>query len=129
MANLEYRPDGSMSVTELSVDGVATDLISLRISIPNVAGGDLVVEGFLRRVGQPAPGVAVTGGQLKMPGTPPSGSIFWVLQIDYLSGLASIKTSTSSYPSADATAMIVFSQTLTSSTTNPGTDLTIVTPD
>jgi hypothetical protein len=121
-----------MSVREVGGDGVSTDLVDVTMALPNANGGLLTIEGKVRKVGQTLN--IITGSPLSLPRAPLSGSIYYVVQVDYssntaTSGVVSIKQSTSGYPSADASNMIVFQQQLGTADINPGADVKILTPD
>jgi hypothetical protein len=108
-------------------------LIRITISLPNVAGTkDTMISGYVQKVGNPI--VTVSGSPLALPGAPSSGSVYYIVQIDYTSGTAtsgqaSVKASNSGYPSPDAGNIQVLAQTLTSTNQNPGSDMTLSTPD
>jgi hypothetical protein len=122
-----------MQVVESSGDGISTDLIRITISLPNRAGSqDTMIQGYVQKVGNAL--VTVSGSPIALPAAPASGSVYYIVQIDWTSGTAtsgqaSVKVSNSGYPSPDAGNIQVFAQTLTAANPNPGSDMTLSTPD
>lgn len=86
-----------MSVTQCikTGDGVNTTLVNAVVELPD-SGTTLNVAGKVQYPGQPA--VAITGSPLAIPANPGSGSVFWQLVVDYLTGAASVVQSTANDP-------------------------------
>lgn len=106
-------------------DGLLDDLISTSIELPDT-GTTLNLSGSVQAVG--ATLVTITPATLAMPAAPASGSIFWNVQVDKGSGVATVQQSTSADPAPLANNEVVLRQTLGTTSTDPA--LTpVVTPD
>jgi len=102
-------------------DGVLSDYLDYDIEIPD-SGTSVSVSGTV----QPAGGVAapMTGSPVTIPAAPGSGSLYYIVQVNKLTGALSVKQSASLVPAADAGNEAIFTQTLLPSSTDPA-----LTPD
>ena len=115
------------TLADYTGDGITTDLIQVAVSLPD-AGTTYTVAGYVKKVGNA--GVNVASTTLTSAGVPGSGTNYEIVQVDYTSGIATIKTSTSSLPTPDANNIVVFSQTIpTGASADPVLDGATVTPD
>lgn len=106
-----------LTVIDVTGDGVVADLSDVAIQLPD-SGTSVTISGRVQAVG--ASSAAITGSPLTMPTAPASGSVFWNIQVDTVSGAASVQQSTSADPAPiSQTARVVFRQTLSPSSTDP----------
>jgi hypothetical protein len=116
-----------MTVSNFTGDGVIDDLIDTNIGFPD-SGTSITIVGRVQKVGfavQP-----ITGSPVSSPGVPGSGTNFWIIQVDYTSGAASVKTSTSGTPTADPNNIVVLSDSIPSTDSpDPMLDGGFTTPD
>lgn len=106
-----------LTTSNYSGDGVNTVKVDTYIQLPD-SGTAVNVAGSVQAVGSPA--VAITGSPLTMPAAPASGSIFWNIQVDTGTGAATVQQSTTADPAPiSTTAVVIFRQTLTSTSTDP----------
>ena len=97
-------------------DGLTADFIDVDLTLPD-SGTSVAVSGRV----QPISGVSVnvSGSPLTMPAAPASGSVFWNVQVDMVTGLATVQSSVSADPvPLSLTARIVLRQTLTPASTS-----------
>lgn len=112
-----------MTTTDFTGDGVTSDLIDVDITLPD-SGNQVTVGGRVQKAGQPVQPfgpVALSG-----PGVPVSGINYWLVQVDYTVGTVTSKTSNVAMPAPDANNLVVYQQTLPSSSSpdlvfDPGT--------
>jgi hypothetical protein len=107
-----------------SEGNAATDnQLALSILLPDANGGNASVAGNVQAAsvsGTPSPAFSVGPTTIALPAAPGSGSLFFNIQIDLTSGVATLQQSTSAPPSPiNANNVIVYSQTLTAATTDP----------
>jgi len=108
----------SVTVTNQTGDGVLDDLYSVALQLPDTDPGNITLVGQVQAVGQPA--VTVTGGPLTVPPPPTSGQVFYNVQIDSLTGVATLAQDPTADPAPTSpTTRVVFRQTLTSTSTDP----------
>ena len=115
-----------MTVSNATGDGVTSTRITAAVELPD-SGTSVLVSGTIL---DPAVGatVAIAGSPVTIPAAPGSGSIFYVIQVATATGAATVKQSTSAMPAADAGNVVIFQQTLGTTSTDPA--LTpAVTPD
>ena len=105
-----------LTVSNTTGDGVTSTLIDLDIELPD-APGTLLIAGSVTPVGQAA--VAVTGGPLAIPAAPASGSVFYNVQVNTSTGVASVQQSTTADPAVQANSIVAFRQTLAPTSTDP----------
>lgn len=115
-----------LTVSNYTGDGVVSAGIATSIQLPD-SGSSVQITGSVDTVTGAA--VAVTGSPLTAPTPPGSGSVFWIIQVDGVTGVASVKQSTVSIPAADTGGVVVFTQTLTPSSANLALVSTTSTPD
>lgn len=98
-------------------DGIVADFVDFDLVLPD-AGTAVAVSGRVQPVGGAS--VNVSGSPLTMPTAPASGSTFWNVQVDMLSGLATAQSSPTADPApVSLSARVVFRQTLSTTSTNP----------
>jgi len=108
-----------LSITSQTGDGLTADFLDISLTLPD-SGTSVAITGRV----QPVNGASVTvsGGPLTIPAAPASGSVFYNVQVDSVSGVATVQQSTTADPAAiPGTARVVFRQTLTPSSTDPAT--------
>ncbi len=115
-----------LTISNTTGDGITVDYIDCDIELPD-SGSIILFGGPL----QPSGGVkvSITGSPLTSPTPPGSGFIYWIIQVHTLTGLATIKQSTSSMPTPDASNDTIFQQTMGAGSTNEALVATNVTPD
>lgn len=97
------------TIQYLEGNGIADDFFNIAVSIPD--SGPLQVSGNMQLAGQLMQLVAVTS--FAPPTAPTTGSIFYNIQADGATGIATLQFSTTSFPVLNnATSRIVYSQTL-----------------
>lgn len=105
-----------LTVQNRSGDGVHDVSIDSVVQLPD-AGSSVIVNGTVQQVGV-AP-VAITGSPVTAPAVPGSGSTFWNIQVDAITGAATVVTSSVSDPAAALSSdgvtpkVVIFRQTLT----------------
>lgn len=116
----------AMTITNATGDGISVPLVAVSVALPD-SGTSVPIVGRV----QPAAGTAVTvtGSPVTIPAAPGSGSIYYVIQINTTTGAATMKQSTSAMPTADAGNIVVFQQTLGTTSSDPALVATSVTPD
>lgn len=113
----------SVTVTNQTGDGVLDDLYSVALQLPDTDPGNITLVGQVQAVGQPA--VTVTGGPLTVPTTPASGQVFYNVQVDSVTGVATLAQDPAADPQPlTGTSRVVFRQTLSTTSTDPA-----LTPD
>lgn len=109
--------DSARTVSISSGDGVAASLLVASFGLPGTTNPTmLTLDGNFRVVGGTLQ--AINGTPLTAPSIPGSGSTYWCVQVNTSSGVATIKTSSSSYPTADAGNVVVAQQQLQSTDTS-----------
>ena len=106
------------TITNLTGDGVVDDLYDVTLALPD-AGTAVTIIGRIVPMGTTT-NVTITGSPLAIPAAPASGSVFYNIQVDSVTGLATVQQSTVADPAAiTGTAKIVFRQILTPTSTDP----------
>ena len=105
-----------LTVTNATADG----LLQASVSFPD-SGTTVKVDGHIRQ-NTNEPGVDFTGSTVTIPAAPGSGSIYYIIQVNPITGEPKVKESTSAMPEPDAGWVVLTQQTLTSTTTDPATD-------
>lgn len=99
-------------------DGAGSTLLDTVVQLPD-SGTNVLIAGSVDPSGAGNP-VAITGSPLTMPAAPGSGSIFWNIQVDTTTGVATVQQSTSADPAPiNGNNVVVLRQTLVPSSTNP----------
>lgn len=80
-----------------AVTGAGTQTNDLNLAAPGLGG----VGGTV----QPA---QTFSGTVTVPAAPGSGTTFWCIQVNYLTGAVSLKTSSTAAPTADANNVVIF---------------------
>lgn len=93
-------------------DGVDADLIAVTVSVPDSGTGVLIGGNY--QVAHGGSLLVISGSPLTGPAVPVSGTTWWVVQINTTTGAASIKTSSSAQPAADAGCTAIFASTVAS---------------
>jgi hypothetical protein len=114
-----------LTVSNFTGDGVGSPIISTYVELPD-SGTTIQVGGSVTPIGGSP--ITVTGSPLTAPTPPVSGSVYWAIEVNSTTGAATVIQSTSSMPTVDPGNLIVFSQTLTPTSTNPAAVPTNVTP-
>lgn len=115
-----------MTVSNATGDGVNSVKIVASVELPD-SGTSVTVGGTVL---DPAVGTvqAITGSPVTIPAAPGSGSVYYVIQVVTSTGAATVKQSTSAMPAPDPGNVVIFQQTLATTSTDPA--LTpAVTPD
>lgn len=121
-----------MSMTVTNVADSPLEYIQAVIAFPD-AGQSVQVQGIVQSrtpkqdgSGGIYPPVSITGSPVTCPAVPGSGSVFWNLQVDGVTGIVSVQQSTSADPPPiTPQSVIIFRQTLTPASSadealNPG---------
>ena len=114
------------TISDVSGDGVLTNLIQLNISLPDTNGGNIVVAGQVKAVAGLLQAVA---GAVAFPVAPASGSIYFIVEVNLVNGVVALLQSTVSTPVPDANNIMVLSDILTATTTDLAQNPNFVTPD
>lgn len=117
----------SLNIQYVEGNGISDDRLQLIISLPDANAGTAMIVGSV----QPAQGGSVlVNASIVLPAAPGAGSIFYNLQVDSVSGQATLQQSTVAQPPAiSATSRIVFNQVMTATTLDPAYNPTSTTPD
>ncbi len=108
-----------LSITSQTGDGMVADFVDVSLALPD-SGTAVQVTGRVQPINGTS--VNVSGGPLAIPAAPASGSVFYNVQVDSVSGVATVQQSTTADPAAiSGTARVVFRQTLTPASTDPAT--------
>ena len=108
-----------LSITSQTGDGLSADFFDVSLALPD-SGTSVAVTGRVQPVNGAS--VNVSGGPLAIPAAPAAGSVFYNVQIDSASGVATVQQSTTADPAPiSGTARVVFRQTLTPTSTDPAT--------
>lgn len=109
-------------------DGVTADLINVSIQLPD-SGNSVAIGGRVQKVGQTIQ--TITGSPITFPAAPGAGIINVVIQVDYTTGIASIKQNTSAgtMPTVDANNLQVFQTVLQTTDSVLSLDSDNITPD
>lgn len=110
-----------LTINYIEGDGVTDDSLNIGVQLPDTNGGNLTVLGRVAATGQAAMNVPTT--TLAAPAAPASGSLYFNVQVDVTTGVATMQQSTSAPPPAiSANNRIVYSQVLTATTLDPALD-------
>lgn len=102
-----------------SGDGVSADFIDAYLQLPD-SGTSVLVTGRVQAVNFGS--VNVSGSPLTIPSAPASGSVFYNIQVDSVTGLATVQQSAVTDPSPiNAASRVVFRQTLVPTSVDPAT--------
>lgn len=115
-----------VTISNYTGDGVNDPIIATAIGLPD-SGTSVSILGTVTPTGAAA--ITITGSPLTAPTPPGSGSIYWIIQVNTTTGVATVKQSTSAVPVADAGNLVVFTQTLVPGASDPALVATSVTPD
>lgn len=115
-----------LTISNTTGDGIVTDYLDCDIELAD-SGMQVLIAGSIQAAGGAK--LAISGSPLTAPSAPGSGFIYWIIQVNTTTGVATIKQSTSSMPSADAGNDIVFQQTLGVGNTDSALVATDTTPD
>lgn len=123
----------SLTVSNRSGTGGADAFIDSNVELPDT-GTSIGVGGSVQSPG--LAGVTITGSPLTAPAVPGTGSIFWNIQVDVITGAATVQQSTSADPAALLSSdgitpqVVIFRQTLVAgSTSDDALQATDSTPD
>ncbi len=106
-----------LTITNITGDGVFDDLFAVTLTLPDT-GTVVAIDGRVQPIAGAS--VAVTGSPLAIPAAPTTGSVFYNVQVDTVTGLATVQQSTTADPvPISASARVVFRQTLVLSSTDP----------
>ncbi len=106
-----------LTITNQSGDGATVTLLDVTLQLPD-SGSAVGIIGRVQPVGAPA--VVVTGSPLAIPAAPAAGSVFYNIQVDSVTGAASVQQSPAVDPAPiSPTALVVFRQTLGTTSTDP----------
>jgi hypothetical protein len=100
-------------------DGVTGDYLALNCYLPDNNGGNLIVNGSVKAMGNSTVPVSAS---LALPLAPASGSIFFIIECNRTTGVCALLQSTSAFPAADPNNDIIFQDVLTPTTTDPAID-------
>lgn len=108
-----------LTIINQSGDGSTATLLDVQLQLPD-SGTSVPVVGRVKTVAGAAQ--TVTGSPLAIPAAPASGSIFYNVQVDTTTGAATVQQSTTADPAPiNANNVVVFRQTLISTSTDPAT--------
>ena len=99
------------TIQDTTGDGITVPFVNFALTLPD-AGGSITLEGQVSPAEMPA--IAITGSPLTGPAVPGAGSTWWIIQVNYTTGAATIKTSASATPTADANNVAIFSDVVAS---------------
>ena len=105
-----------LTITNRSGDGINDAFIDTFVQLPD-AGSSVAVGGTIRATAGAL--TALTGSPLTAPAVPGAGSTFWNIQVDAITGAATVQQSTVADPapllSSDGVTpqVVIFRQTLT----------------
>jgi len=106
-----------LTITNQSGDGVTANLLDVTLQLPD-SGTAVGIIGRVQAVGAPA--AVITGSPLAIPATPAAGSVFYNIQVDSVSGAATVQQSPAADPAPiSPTALVVFRQTLVPTSIDP----------
>ncbi|GAC1406104.1 MAG: hypothetical protein NVSMB60_25790 [Mycobacterium sp.] len=105
-----------MTVSNATGDGILTPLIQCSIELPDT-GTAVTFAGQAQNVGGAL--MPLTGSPITIPTAPASGNTYYVLQAAYATGAVTMKQSASAPPTADAGNVIILTQTLGTTSTDP----------
>lgn len=114
------------TLSNFTGDGVNNPLIQLNIALPDTNGGTITVVGVVQATGGSKVNV---NGTVTAPAAPGSGSIYFLVEANTTTGALTLLQSTSSMPAVDPGNVLVFSDILTTATTDLAQDPNEVTPD
>lgn len=116
----------SATFTNYTGDGLTTNMIQVNIALPDTNGGSVLFAGRI----QPAGGASISiTGSTVFPPAPATGSIYLLVEANLSTGGLTLLQSTTSMPVLDTNNILVFSDILTSSSTDIAQDPNEVTPD
>ncbi len=117
----------SMTIANLTGDGIASDKIACAIELPD-SGTSYLVAGTVQPVGGTQ--VTITGSPVTAPTPPGSGYINWIIQVNVTTGALSIKQAANvPAPAPDAGNDVIFTQTLNAGAVDPALGVSDSTPD
>ena len=105
-------------------DGLANPQIFAQVAEPD-SGSSIAIGGNVNFQGV---SVSITGGPITAPSPPGSGSIYFIIQVNESTGLATMKQSTSAMPAADAGNVTVYSNILVPASTDIALDASAAEP-
>ncbi len=106
-----------LTVTNQSGDGATATLLDVTLQLPDT-GTVVAISGRVQVVGSAVAGI--TGSPLAIPAAPAAGSVFYNIQVDSVTGVASVQQSAAADPlPISPTALVVFRQTLVPTSTDP----------
>jgi len=106
-----------LTITNQSGDGATATLLDVTLQLPD-SGTAVQIIGRVQTVG--AAPVVISGGPLAIPTAPAAGSVFYNIQVDSVTGVATVQQSPAADPAPiSPTALVVFRQTLAPSSTDP----------
>lgn len=115
-----------LTISNYTGDGATAPKLDTYIQLPD-SGTTVLVGGSVTAVNLPL--ATITGSPLTMPVAPGSGSIFWNIQVDQISGAATVQQSTTADPApVNGNTLVIFRQTLVPGSIDPATTLSS-TPD
>lgn len=109
----------ALTISNYTGDGVTAPKLDTFVQLPD-SGTNVLISGSVTPIGGPQ--VPITGSPLTMPTAPASGLTYWNIQADTGTGTATVQQSTTADPTLiSATSVLVMSQTLTPTSTDPAT--------
>ena len=116
-----------LTIGTITGDGVTAPIINTNVELPD-AGTVVGISGYVQAIGGKP--VDVTGTTVTMPAAPGSGSTFWNIQVDTVTGATTVQTSASADPGpVAASTLTIFRQRLDAGQTDPALVTTDSTPD
>jgi hypothetical protein len=107
----------TMTVSNSTGDGKMDNLIQVNIELPD-SGTTLLIKGIVQPIGGSP--TTVTGSPLTIPATPLEGAkAIYIVQVNLSTGAASIKESATETPAPDAGNVVVLTQTLEHTSSDP----------
>jgi len=106
-----------LTITNQSGDGATATLLDVTLQLPD-SGTAVQIIGRVQTVG--TTGAVITGSPLAIPAAPAAGSVFYNIQVDSVTGVATVQQSPAADPPPiSPTALVVFRQTLVPTSIDP----------
>ena len=116
-----------LTIGTVTGDAIIDPLINTNVELPD-AGTTVGISGYVQAIGGKP--VDVTGTTVTMPAAPGTGSTFWNIQVDTVTGATTVQTSPTADPGPiSGTTLTIFRQRLDAGVTDPALAATSSTPD
>lgn len=98
-----------LTFQNVSGDALVDPFLAITVVLPD-SGTSIVVQGAVQALANAM--VAITGSPLSGTACPPAQITYYIIQVNWTTGAASLKTSTASMPTPDAGNLLIYSDTL-----------------